>query len=59
MNLFQRPLQLLEKQVNVLDMRHFDVQLGGIVLQECQISEMKTGGENSCRNITLLFKCFN
>ncbi len=28
----------------VLDMRHFDVQLiGGMVLHECQISEMKTG----------------
>ncbi len=28
----------------VLDMRHFDVQLiGGMVLHECQIAEMKTG----------------
>ncbi len=28
----------------VLDMRHFDVQLiGGMVLNECQIAEMKTG----------------
>jgi len=33
-----------ESSKRVLDMRHFDVQLiGGIVLHECQISEMKTG----------------
>ena len=33
-----------EASKRVLDMRHFDVQLiGGIVLHECQISEMKTG----------------
>jgi len=33
-----------EASKRVLDMRHFDVQLiGGIVLHECQIAEMKTG----------------
>ncbi len=33
-----------EASKRVLDMRHFDVQLiGGMVLHECQISEMKTG----------------
>ena len=35
-----------EASKRVLDMRHFDVQLiGGMVLHECQISEMKTGEE--------------
>ena len=33
-----------EASKRVLDMRHFDVQLiGGMVLNECQIAEMKTG----------------
>ena len=33
-----------EASKRVLDMRHFDVQLiGGMVLHECQIAEMKTG----------------
>ncbi len=33
-----------EASKRVLEMRHFDVQLiGGIVLHECQIAEMKTG----------------
>ncbi len=33
-----------EASRRVLEMRHFDVQLiGGIVLHECQIAEMKTG----------------
>ena len=33
-----------EGSKRVLDMRHFDVQLiGGMVLNECQIAEMKTG----------------
>ena len=33
-----------EASKRVLEMRHFDVQLiGGMVLHECQISEMKTG----------------
>ncbi len=33
-----------EGSKRVLDMRHFDVQLiGGMVLHECQIAEMKTG----------------
>ena len=32
-----------EASKRVLDMRHFDVQLiGGMVLNECQIAEMKT-----------------
>ena len=35
---------LREASKRVLDMRHFDVQLiGGMVLHECQIAEMKTG----------------
>ena len=33
-----------EASRRVLEMRHFDVQLiGGMVLHECQIAEMKTG----------------
>ena len=33
-----------EASKRVLDMRHFDVQLiGGMVLYDCQIAEMKTG----------------
>ena len=33
-----------EASKRVLDMRHFDVQLiGGMVLHECQLAEMKTG----------------
>ena len=32
-----------ETAKRVLNMRHFDVQLGGMVLHEGRISEMKTG----------------
>ena len=39
-----RPLQWCEAGKRVLAMRHFDVQLiGGMVLHEGQIAEMKTG----------------
>ena len=38
-----------EASKRVLDMRHFDVQLiGGMVLNECQIAEMKTGEGKTC-----------
>ena len=42
-----------EASKRVLGMRHFDVQLiGGMVLHECQIAEMKTG-EGKTLTITL------
>ena len=38
--------------------RHYDVQLaGGLILHSGKIAEMKTG-ENTCINITSIFKCF-
>ena len=43
-----------------LNMRHFDVQLiGGIVLHEGKIAEMKTGeGKTLSCYFTCLFKCY-
>ena len=45
-----------EASFRVLGLRHFDVQLiGGIILHEGKIAEMKTGeGKNSCSNFTCI-----
>ena len=47
-----------EASFRVLGMRHFDVQIiGGVVLHEGKIAEMKTGEGNPYGNITSLLEC--
>ena len=49
-----------EASRRTLGLRHFDVQLiGGLVLNDQKIAEMKTGEGKTLVAITRLFKCFN
>ena len=49
-----------ETSIRTLQMRHFDVQLiGGIVLHEGKIAEMKTGeGKTLAATLPVIFKCY-
>ena len=47
-----------EASKRVLGMRHFDVQLiGGIILHQGRIAEMKTGRKNLSCNTSSILKC--